>query len=110
VAERLPLDVHLSVPNERWHHDVESAAYLVVCEALTNAVRHAGDCAVHVDLRQRADGLHVVVRDDGAGSENLRGPTALRSLRDRVAALGGDVRVDSVVGVGTTVEAVIPCV
>jgi signal transduction histidine kinase len=62
----------------------------VVCESLTNAVRHAGECTVRVDVRGEADWLRVRVADDGAGSEQLSQPSSLRGLRDRVTALGGE--------------------
>ena len=109
VTEDLPIPVRTSIPDRRWPADTESAAYLVACEALTNVARHAGPCQVELVVHQAEEGLHLRVADDGVGSDALHGPSALRELRDRVAALGGRLSVSSTVGTGTVVEVWLPC-
>ena len=109
VIERLPVPIQLDIPPQRWHPDVESAAYLVACEGLTNAVHHAGDCTVRIDARQDSSGLRIRIADDGRGSDSLDQRGTLRSLSDRVTALGGDLTVTSSPNEGTVVEAVLPC-
>jgi signal transduction histidine kinase len=109
VTERLPLRVELHVDDERPHPDVENAAYLIVCEALTNAARHAGECIVTVDVHRESHDLRVRIADDGIGCNELNAPTALPGLQDRVSALGGQLQVHSSRGCGTVVEAVLPC-
>jgi signal transduction histidine kinase len=109
LAGRSPLPVEvLETPAERLPAAVESAAYFVVAEALTNVARyaHAGGATVSV---QRSDGVvEVEVRDDGVGGANPEAGTGLRGLRDRVAALGGELAVSSPAGDGTAVRASIP--
>ncbi len=109
VVERLPLAARTSVPRQRFDPDVESAAYLVACEALTNAVRHAGARSVSLEVDHVDGELRVRVSDDGTGTPDLNAPDALRGLRDRVVSLGGELRVDSRVDSGTRIEALFPC-
>jgi signal transduction histidine kinase len=113
-AGRLPLEVAVRsddrLREERLDEDVEGAAYFVVCEALTNVVKHAG--ARHVDVGlARVDGhLTIDVRDDGRG---LRaGPAGrgmgLLGVRDRVEALGGRVHLDDDPDGGARLHAELP--
>lgn len=87
---------------------VAATAYFVAAEALANAVKHSD--AGSISLRaQRAGGMvSVEVRDDGRGGANAAG-SGLRGLGDRVAAVGGRLRLSSIPGRGTCVEAVLPC-
>jgi signal transduction histidine kinase len=58
----------------------------------------------------RENGSAVIeVRDDGTGGATQNGGSGLRGLADRVGALDGQLTVDSPVGIGTTIEAVISC-
>jgi signal transduction histidine kinase len=88
---------------------VETAAYFVACEGLTNAVKHAD--AQRVVLRvAREDGRLVVsVTDDGVGGASPRNGSGLTGLSDRVAARGGNLRIDSARGRGTRLTAEFPC-
>ncbi|GAA0803603.1 sensor histidine kinase [Spirilliplanes yamanashiensis] len=88
---------------------VEVAAYHVVQEAVTNAVRHAAPGAVTVRLTGAAGELLVEVTDDGAGLPADRADgVGLRSLRDRAAELGGELTVGPAPGGGTRVAARLP--
>ncbi len=87
---------------------VESAAYFVTAEALTNAVKHAPGSAVRINLRRSGNRLVVEVSDTGPGGADLRG-NGLSGLRQRVEALDGTLDVDSPEGIGTTIRAVLPC-
>lgn len=94
----LPVSASLSdrTAGRRWPPAVEAAAYYVVCEALTNAMKHADCESVLVNLVDRAGTLLVSVRDDGHGF--CVGSTALRGLtgvKDRVEALGGTIELSS---------------
>jgi signal transduction histidine kinase len=104
----VPTDVRI-VPEVRFPPDVEAAAYFVVSEALANAAKHAGASAATVSVSRVGTRLVVEVSDDGIGGASLRG-TGLRGLTDRVAALGGHLRIESPRGHGTKVIAEIPCV
>jgi signal transduction histidine kinase len=87
---------------------VETAAYFVVAEALTNAAKHAGGAAATVELADHGDRLVIEVRDEGPGGADATG-SGLMGLRHRVAALDGVLSVDSPAGGGTRVRAELPC-
>ena len=89
---------------------IESAAYFCCLEAMQNAAKHARDAtAVVVDLSDDGD-LRFEVRDDGGGFDpaTVTGGVGFTSMRDRVAAVGGEVTIDSQPGHGTRVRARIP--
>jgi signal transduction histidine kinase len=87
---------------------VESAAYFVIAEALTNSAKHAGATRTWVRLRSGRRLLQVVVGDDGTGGADPDG-SGLAGLRARVEALDGTLRVQSAPGAGTLLEARLPC-
>jgi len=93
---------------------VESAAYFVVAEALTNASKHSGSAQAAVRLARTRTGLRVVVRDEGKGGATTpdgadAGGTGLPGMRRRVAALDGTFNVTSPAGGPTVIEAELPC-
>jgi signal transduction histidine kinase len=94
---------------ERLPAPVESAAYFVVAEALTNVVKYAATDSARVHIRRDGDALRVLVADDGAGGADLTAGTGLPGLLDRVSAVGGTLTVDSPPGHGTRLEACLPC-
>ena len=79
---------------------VESAAYFVIAEALTNTAKHACAQRSWVLLSDERRALAVVVGDDGRGGADPEG-SGLAGLRARVEALDGSLRVDSPDGNGT---------
>ncbi|MSW51817.1 MAG: histidine kinase [Actinobacteria bacterium] len=87
---------------------VESAAYFVIAEALTNASKHVPGASVRVTLREERGTLVVLVTDDGPGGADPAG-SGLTGLRHRVEALDGRLVVLSAPGAGTTVRAELPC-
>jgi signal transduction histidine kinase len=109
VAERLPVPVRLDVPAERYPPTVETAAYFLACEAMTNAAKHADAGQVRVTVRAAEGRLFVEVLDDGVGGARSSPGGGLTGLHDRVAALGGSLVVDSPTGSGTRIAASIPC-
>ncbi|MFG1815323.1 histidine kinase [Kribbella sp. NPDC049174] len=109
LARRAPLPVSVDVPEERFDSGVEAAAYFICCEGLTNAVKHANATRVDLTARRRQHSLLVTVVDDGVGGASAGASTGLSGLADRVAALGGDFRIDSEPGRGTTLTAELPC-
>jgi signal transduction histidine kinase len=102
LATRSPVPVELraTVP-ERLPMPVETTAYFVISEALTNVVKYAHASHVAVRLDATEEQLEVEVRDDGiGGAEPARG-SGLRGLADRVGALRGRLDVWSPLGGGT---------
>ena len=87
---------------------VETAAYFVIAESLTNAAKYAGpDASAHVSIRDGSDRLTLEIIDDGRGGANPAG-SGLTGLRHRVEALDGDLTVTSAEGHGTIIRAVLP--
>jgi signal transduction histidine kinase len=110
VVARSPVPVELEVRlADRPPPTVESAAYFVVAEALTNVARHAEATRAHVAVARSGNRVVVEVRDDGRGGADASIGTGLQGLRDRVAALGGTMYVLSPVGGPTTITVELPC-
>jgi signal transduction histidine kinase len=94
----------------RYSRQVESAAYFCCLEAMQNAAKHAdGAATIVVELADNGS-LRFEVRDDGAGfdPETVVAGMGFTSMRDRVAAVGGELQVRSRPGGGTRVSASIP--
>ncbi len=81
-----------------------TTAYLVVSEAVTNALKHARAGHIGVSVTPADGRMAIEVRDDGVGGAPPDGPLA---LRDRVASVGGVISIESPPGGGTTVRAVV---
>ncbi len=86
---------------------VESAAYFVIAEALTNTAKHAESTRSWVEIAGEGGELAILVGDDGRGGADLGG-AGLAGLRARVAALDGTMRLDSPPGEGTLVHVRLP--
>jgi len=104
----LPVDV-LELPEERLAAPVESTAYFVVAESLTNVARYSQASHAEVAIRRDNGRLVVEIRDDGVGGADPERGSGLRGLADRVGAVDGKITVDSRAGSGTLVHAEIPC-
>jgi signal transduction histidine kinase len=96
------------LPAERLPDVVEVAVYFLVAESVTNAVKHARPGQVTVRVTRDDESVAVEIADDGVGGATIEGSTGLRGLADRVAALGGQLQVESPPGAGTRVVASIP--
>ena len=107
LVSRIDLSVTVDVSSQRLPLAIEASAYFVVAEALTNVIKHSK--AQEAVVRAGVDGpaLLVEVRDDGVGGANRDG-AGLVGLDDRVAALGGALRVESPAGGGTLIAATLP--
>jgi signal transduction histidine kinase len=108
LAERAPLPVRVDVGDQRYEGQVESTAYFVVAEALTNVARHASATEAGVVISEEKGRLIVTITDDGHGGADLAAGSGLRGLADRLAAVGGNLSVKSPSGGGTAVRADIP--
>jgi signal transduction histidine kinase len=87
---------------------VETAAYFVVAESLTNVAKHAPQARAHVSLTEDPGHLIVEISDDGPGGARIDGG-GLSGLRQRVQALDGTLAVVSNPGEGTVIRAELPC-
>ena len=94
----------------RYSTEVEGAVYFCIREALQNAQKHAAGArriVVMLDAGTRAE-LRFSVRDDGAGAADIVAGAGITNMRDRLAAIGGEVDVTSKAGVGTVVRGRVP--
>jgi PAS domain S-box-containing protein len=110
----LQAHVHTELPGDRPAAEIETAAYRIVQEALTNILRHAQARQVWIDVVRTEVSLVLKVRDDGNGfdpSAQARGrpvSMGLSSMRERAILVGGELGIDTAVGVGTVVRATLP--
>lgn len=84
------------------------AAYRIVQEATTNALRHARPSGIEIELHSDARALHIEVRDDGVGLApdwQRPGHYGVRGMRERARALGGELALENRDGGGTCLRA-----
>lgn len=108
LARRAPVPVSLAVDVPAVDLPVETAAYFVCSEALTNIGKHAAATRASIRVHSAGDRLVVTIEDNGRGGATLAGGSGLRGLADRVEALGGRLTVRSSTGSGTTLVAELP--
>lgn len=109
LAERSPVPVRVQTTARRCRQSAEAAAYFLVAEALANATRHTRPTHVDVVVAVEDGWLRVSVSDDGDGGADSEAGSGLQGLADRLEALGGEFRVVSRHGRGTTIEGSLPC-
>jgi signal transduction histidine kinase len=109
LADRMPVVVVLDVAGfeQRPSPAVESTAFFVTAEAMVNAVKHAHATELTVTLVRNRQQLLIEVRDDGIGGAGSG--HGIRSMTDRVEALGGSLQIESALGAGTEVRVELPC-
>ena len=108
LAERSPLPVQIRIPEDRFPPALESAAYFVAAEALTNVAKHAHASVVRVSAERTGDALVLDVADDGVGGATDKPGGGLAGLRDRVSALDGHLTLMSDAAGGTRVHIELP--
>lgn len=107
-AARCRLDLPHDLPALALPPDLRHNIFLIVKEALTNALKHSGAAEVQVHAKISGHTLEILVRDDGRGfnpslsSEGRR--NGLGNIRRRAEAIGGKLELQSAAGEGTTVE------
>ncbi|MFY1616271.1 sensor histidine kinase [Micromonospora sp. WMMD736] len=107
------VDTRLVLTGDEEHLPLPTRAevYLVIREAVRNALVHSRGSSVSIAIDIRPGRLHTVVRDDGVGLGRdvsaARG-TGMASMRERVMLLDGSIHIDSSTGCGTTVEILVP--
>ena len=89
-----------------FNQDEEDVAYRVVQESITNAIRHGKATRIHVEITRAGSNLHILVKDNGIGCEDIKPGFGLHHMKERVEMLGGDL--DYISGDGFEVLARIP--
>jgi PAS domain S-box-containing protein len=109
---RIKVRFHHFGLDRRFPAELETATYRIIQEALTNTARYAHTDEVDVHVRARSDVLWLRVADHGSGFEADRmgrsGSMGLAGMRERVAAVGGKLELDSAAGQGTFLTAWLP--
>jgi signal transduction histidine kinase/sugar lactone lactonase YvrE len=108
---RCRLEIPVDLPDRALGADVRRHLYLASKEAITNAVKHARATEVGVSLRIAEEALELEISDDGCGLPPTRlDPTGngLKNLRERMAAAGGLLAVESSSGAGTRIRCTVP--
>jgi signal transduction histidine kinase len=108
LVSRMSLPVSVNISAERFPAGVEATAYFVVSEALTNVVKHARADRAGVTARVDRGVLRIEIYDEGVGGAHVQDSTGLHGLEDRVSALDGHLVVESPLGRGTRVYALLP--
>ncbi len=110
LAGRAPIPVTVVTVDDgkRWPPLIESAAYYVVAEALTNTIKYADAASATVRIVLSDGSLCVDVADDGRGGARISPESGLGGLVDRVEALDGTLELESSPGGGTRVSARLP--
>jgi signal transduction histidine kinase len=105
----IPVELDAGPLDRRLDAVIETAAYFVIAEALTNVAKHSNARQCVVGLRHGEGALRVWVTDNGVGGAALGKGHGLRGLNDRLHAAGGRLRVTSPRGGPTTIAAELPC-
>ncbi len=113
LEERMAIHVHLDVEGDarRLPPERELALYRIAQEALRNMERHSGASEGTVTVRFEADDVELRVRDNGRGFDLLlggEGHLGVLGMRERARVVGGDFKIQSYPGGGTTVMATVP--
>jgi signal transduction histidine kinase len=108
LAARSPVMVRLEMTRERFAPDIEETAWFIACEAVANAVKHAGPHSVAIRTCCTNGRLRLVIEDDGIGGADPTG-SGLRGIADRAEVAGGTLTVQPRSGHGTIVIAELPC-
>jgi signal transduction histidine kinase len=107
LASRMPVPVDTRVSLGRLPTTVEATAFFVVAEALTNIAKHSRARHATVTACVEHGTVRIQVRDDGIGGARPGG-SGLLGMADRLAALGGQLRIESPVTGGTLIAADLP--
>jgi signal transduction histidine kinase len=110
LAVRCPIPVHVDVDiDRRLPEAVETTAYFIVAESLTNIAKHSDATEARITGRLFGDRLLLEIMDNGSGGADPRGGTGLAGLKDRATALDGELRIESLAGGPTRIRAELPC-
>ena len=102
----LPVDLIVNAP--RLSPQIETTAYFIVAEAITNVVKHARANRARVAVAIDGPTLVIDIGDDGIGGADARNGTGLTGLLDRVEAGNGTLTLNSPPGAGTSMRATLP--
>jgi signal transduction histidine kinase len=110
LAGRSPVPVTVTVQlKERFPELIESTAYFIVAEALTNIAKHSSASSASVTLSQEQKDLIIEIRDNGHGGAKIARGAGLAGIQDRLKVLEGTLTISSPPGGPTYLRGVLPC-
>jgi len=101
IKARLLADDKITLPMDK-----QIALYYIAQEALNNTLKHASAQSVMIRLKNRKTSIVLEVEDDGRGFDPKtadKGGMGLRNMQERVSAVGGKLKLESVPGEGTKI-------
>ncbi len=111
LADNVPgLYIDMRLPSPFFVDDPERAHVLLRCtqEIITNVVRHAQATTLDLHYRWQDEGIGLQASDNGRGADNLQAGNGLRGMRERLAAYGGTVEIDTRIGYGFRLSMYLP--
>jgi signal transduction histidine kinase len=108
LLRHIDVSVSAEITPDRLCRHVETTAYFVIAEALTNVVKHARATSVDVRAAVCDGALELLIRDDGIGGAHIDQGAGLVGVADRVESIGGHITITSPPGVGTAVAVSLP--
>ena len=111
LADNVPgLNIDIVMPKPFLLDDPERAHVLLRCtqEIITNAVRHAQARILRLRYGWDGNAIRLQARDDGHGAENANAGNGLSGMRERLAAYGGELEIESAPGQGFTLRLYLP--
>ena len=104
----MPIPVALELAPDAVPPELEADTFFLACEAVTNAVKHSGARHIRVRVDRRGELLLLEVADDGVGGARSAAGGGLAGMAERAAQRGGELRLVSPPGGGTTIRAELP--
>jgi two-component system, NarL family, sensor histidine kinase DevS len=107
----IQVDVEAHIGDQRLPEPIETTLYRIVQEAITNVAKHAEARRLSVTLTRKNGSVVAIVEDDGKGFDPADTDSAglgLLGMRERLALVGGTLRVEASSGAGTTIAAEVP--
>jgi signal transduction histidine kinase len=107
----IQVDVEAHIGDQRLPEPIETALYRIVQEAITNVAKHAEARRLSVTLTRKNGSVVAIVEDDGKGFDPADRDSpglGLLGMRERLALVGGTLRIEASAGAGTTIAAEVP--
>lgn len=113
LKTKLPIDISHEIEEIKLTEVVEDHLFRIIQELISNVLRHAQASELEVYFRKTEDFYQLRFVDDGKGFDMLEKKNSghgLRNIKERISGLGGNVRIISFPGQGTTVELRVPLI
>jgi len=107
LADTSPVPVEVDIPETRWYSELKITAYFLIAKAIANACRHARANQISVRVSESALQMRIEISDDGTGGARLDDDKR-PGLADRASVIGGSLSLNSPLGTGTVITALLP--